>query len=300
MNWGECKLLALQKLDPATRNLSPTRNTKDYINAMVGVANRGLQDLATAGKYIIKKYEIMQPEIRNAAAGADFSIKQHINSDICVQAKGKSYYFEVEGKAVVEIYRDGSLFRTVNNTEKGVFTKYKGIVGNDSCSIEIRFTGAYPYSYRNVAVYDVLFEEEADVWEYTREKRYDLRSLTDDFYKLVSTNLVFDNEIYKNTYDYYWEGESTLVLPGLVAASFKIHYYAYPKTITASTPDDEELGLDPEVASLLPVYMAAELMEDDDSSLAFYFREEYTEAKSRLTPTQTQGKPVFIDEQGWL
>ena len=50
MNWGECKLLALQKLDPATRNLSPTRNTKDYINAMVGVANRGLQDLATAGK----------------------------------------------------------------------------------------------------------------------------------------------------------------------------------------------------------------------------------------------------------
>ena len=85
-----------------------------------------------------------------------------------------------------------------------------------------------------------------------------------------------------------------------MSASFKIHYYAYPKTITASTPDDEELGLDPEVANLLPVYMAAELMEDDDSSLAFYFREEYTEAKNRLTPTQTQGKPVFIDEQGWL
>lgn len=300
MNWGECKLLALQKLDPATRNLSPTRNTKDYLNAMVGVANRGLQDLATAGKYIIKKYDIMQPEIVNTLPDADFHIKQHINSDVIVQGRGKSYYFEVEGKAIVEIYKDGVLFKTINNAQKGAFTKHKGVLGSTSCDIEIRFTGAYPYSYRNVAMYDVAFEEDIDVWEYTRERRYDLRSLTDDFYKLVDTNLVFDNKIYKNSYNYYWEGESTLVLPGLEAASYRVHYYAYPKTITASTSDDEELGLDPEVANLLPVYMAAELMEDDDSSLAFYFREEYTEAKNRLQPTQTQGKPVFIDEQGWL
>lgn len=299
MKWGECKLLALQKLDPAARSLSPTRNTKDYLNAMVGVANRGIQDLATAGKYIIKKYEIMQPEIRNAAVNSDFNIKQHVNSDISVKAKGKAYYFEVEGGAVVEIYKDGTLIKTVNSTERGSFTKYKGITGNETGDIEIRFTGSFPYSYRNVAVYDVLFGEDADVWEYTREKRYDLRALTDDFYKLVTANLVFDNEIYKNTCDYYWEGESTLVLPGLAAANFKVHYYAYPQTVTALTPDDEELCLDPEVANLLPVYMAAELMEDDDSSLAFYFREQYTEAKNRLAPTQVQGKSVFIDEQGW-
>lgn len=299
MNWGECKLITLQKLDPAAKSLSPTRNTKDYLNAMVGVANRGLQDLATAGKYIVKKYEIMQPEIQNNIVGADFEIKQHINNDISVQANGKSYYFEVEGVATVEIYKDDALIKTINNSGKGALTKYKGITGTESGTIEIKFTGAYPYSYRNVAIYDVAFEEDEDVWEYTREKKYDLREIKSDFYKLVSTNLVFDNEIYKNTHDYYWEGESTLVLPGLTAANFKVHYYAYPQTITSETTDDEVLSLDPEVANLLPVYMASELMEDDDSSLAFYFREQYTEAKARLVPTQEQGRTVFIDEQGW-
>jgi hypothetical protein len=298
MNWGECKLITLQKLDPAAKSLSPTRNTKDYLNAMVGVANRGLQDLVTAGKYITKKYEIMQPELKNNIAGADFEIKQHINSDISIQANGRSYYFEVEGNATVEIYKDGTLLKTINNSSKGALTKHKGITG-DSGIIEIRFTGAYPYSYRNVAIYDIAFEDDKDVWEYTREKRYDLKELTDDFYRLVNTNLVFDNETYKNTHDYYWEGESTLVLPGTEAASFKVHYYAYPQIITSETTDDKELSLDPEVANLLPVYMASELMEDDDSSLAFYFREQYTEAKARLTPTQVQGRSVFIDEQGW-
>ena len=91
----------------------------------------------------------------------------------------------------------------------------------------------------------------------------------------------------------------TLVLDGLKQGNYIVHYYAYPREITIETADDYELGLDPEVAALLPVYIASELYEDDDSNMAYYFREQYMEAKQKLVPTIPRGKASYIDNWGW-
>ena len=305
MKWGECKLLALQKIDPSVANLTVSRNTKDYLNSIMGVANRGLTDLATAGKFLVKSYAIIHPQIKNILPSPLYLMNMYQRvEDASYEGVGKAYYFEVEGTATIELYVDDTLQETIENTVKGAFTAHKGFFINpDNKTTKILFTGLYPYQYRNVAMYDVTFETVADIWEYVSEKRYDLRTLTTDFYKLLSTDIVkqsgFNNTRYQKTQDYYWEGDSVLVLNGLEQADWKVHYYAYPSQITSETTDDTVLPLDPEVANLLPIYIASQLLEEEDSELAYYYYQQYAEGKARLTASYSVGKASFHDVNGW-
>jgi hypothetical protein len=306
MNWGECKLYALQKIDPTVNSLVPNRNTSAYLNAIVAVANRGLQDLATTGKFITRSFDITQSEPKNILPMPLYlmEIYDHNNDDVPYEANGAtSYYFEVDGTATVQIYVDGVLTDTIQNTTKG-FTAYKGFISNPSKkTVKIVFGGLYHYQYRNIALYDANFETVSDIWDFVSEKRYNLKTLLNDFYKLVTTDIVlqsgFNQTRYAKTSEYYWEGDSTLVLNGCQKGSWKVHYYAYPQEITTTTADSEELSLDHEVAALLPVYIAAELMEDDEIDKAYYFRQQYDEGKQRLRPTQSIGKAQFVDANGW-
>lgn len=304
MTWYEIKLATLKKIDPAITSLVPTRNTKDYLNAMVPVANRGLQDLATAGKYIEKHYDIMIPELTNVL-DQDTGVVQHVNSDIEVNGgPAYAYYFEMAGRGTVNIYAGNTLVRTVKNEQRAGWEIFKGKISNaDKKSVRIVFSGSYPYQFRNVALYDVQFEEDTDVWEYNEKVRFDLRKLTDDFYRLVTFDVVLESGTnpYSKYHEYMWEGDSTLILNGKVPGNYKVHYYSYPREITEDTPDDYVLELDPEVAALLPIYMASELYEDDDTSTAYYFRQQYEEAKNRLvTYTAPQGRAEFEDVWGWM
>lgn len=301
MNWGEIKLAALKKIDPAITSLTPTRNTKDYLNAIIPAANRGLFDLSTAGKYIVKEFCINIPENTNLLSGTQKTM-QHINTDISYEAAGaKAYYFETTGPARVDIYLDETLALSKEIEARSAFEVMKGIIPNtEEKTAKIVFSGAYPYQFRNVALYNIIFQSDEAVWDASPIRRIDLRDVLQDFYKLVTTDVVFEKDgEYLKFKDYEWEGDSTLILDGLKQGNYKIHYFAYPKEITSETEDDYELELDPEVAALLPVYIAAELYEDDDSSMAYYIREQYETAKQRLVPTDVQGKAKFVDRWGW-
>ena len=301
MNWGEIKLAALRKIDPAIPSLTPTRNTKDYLNAIIPAANRGLFDLSTAGKYIVKEFCINIPENTNLLSGTQKTM-QHINTDIGYEAKGaKAYYFETTGPAKVDIYLDETLVQSKEIEAHSAFEVMKGIIPNtEEKTAKIVFSGDYPYQFRNVALYNITFQSDEDVWDASPIRRINLRDALQDFYKLVTTDVVYEKDgEYLKFKDYDWEGDSTLILDGLKQGNYKIHYFAYPKEITSQTEDDYELELDPEVAALLPVYIAAELYEDDDSSMAYYIREQYEAAKQRLVPTDVQGKAKFVDRWGW-
>ena len=301
MNWGEIKLAALKKIDPAITSLTPTRNTKDYLNAIIPAANRGLFDLSTAGKYIVKEFCINIPENTNLLSQTQKTM-QHINTDIGYEAKGaKAYYFETTGPAKVDIYLDETLVQSKEIEAHSAFEVMKGIIPNtEEKTAKIVFSGDYPYQFRNVALYNITFQSDEDVWDASPIRKINLRDALQDFYKLVTTDVVYEKDgEYLKFKDYDWEGDSTLILDGLKQGNYKIHYFAYPKEITSQTEDDYELELDPEVAALLPVYIAAELYEDDDSSMAYYIREQYEAAKQRLVPTDVQGKAKFVDRWGW-
>ena len=297
--WYDIKLAALKKMDPAVTSLAPTRNTKDYLNSIIPAANRGLQDLATAGKFIIKELGIMIPEITTVYL--DEKLTQHNDKDITVDGPAaKSFYCEVSGLADIKIYVGEQLQETRKTTHRAGFEVVKAsFVNEENLPVKIVFSGSKPYLFRNVAMYDMAFESDEEVWEYAKNRKFDLKKLTDDFFRLATQDVVVEGPEYGRYVDYFWEGDSTLVLPGLTQAVYKVHYYAYPQEITQDTPDDTVMALDPEVANLLPVYIASELYEDDDESKAYYFRQQYEEAKQRLIPTIRQGKSEFEDVWGW-
>lgn len=300
--WGDIKLAALKKMDPSITNLTVQRSTKDYLNAIIPAANRGLQDLATAGRFIIKDFDIMTSDVKNLLE-AGCGIYQHINDDLEFTCdSGKAYYFELSGPAAVNIFVDDSLSRTVENTAPAGFIPFKGKLVNDgNKQVKIVFSGAFPYQFRNIALYDVNFQDDSTVWDFSKRSRYRLKELVPDFFKLVSEDVVLESEdkSYTKFKDFEWEGDDTLILDATKQGAYKIHYYAYPKEITTDTPDDEELVLDPDVANLLPVFIAAELYEDDDSSQAYYFRQQYEAAKANLIPSGAKTKAEFEDVWGW-
>lgn len=71
--------------------------------------------------------------------------------------------------------------------------------------------------------------------------------------------------------------------------------------ITLDTPDDEILAIDPEVAALLPLYMASQLYKDDDSGIATVYRNEFEVAFERLKDSvSAPSSERFTSESGWI
>lgn len=304
--WLDIKIATLQKMLAITGDtMVENSSTLPYIKSMPPACNEALQLLSTAGKYITKSIEITQNPITNILPNPLYMMNHysHTNEDVEYSAIGaKAYYFEVDNTATIEISVDDVVIETISNTIKGKFTAYKGIASNpDGKTVKIVFKGLYPYSYRNIALYNVAFETEADVWEYVSEKRYNLKTLATDFYKLkdIIYQSGFNEVRYEKTANFHFEGDSTLVLGGFNKGSWLVTYYAYPQQITKTTSDTLELSLDPEVVVLLPLYMASQLYKDDDVSLATGWRNEFEVARELLRPNPDRGTIEFINESGW-
>ena len=91
-----------------------------------------------------------------------------------------------------------------------------------------------------------------------------------------------------------------LVVPGSEPGELTFYYNAWPPPITHTTAEDAELPLDPEVAVLLPLYMASQLYKDDDITLATIYRNEF-EAAFALLQRQPVGEVSgeFTSATGW-
>lgn len=256
MTWLDVKTATLQKMYAISGDtIVLDESTIDYIKAMPYAANEALQLLSTAGKYITKSVQIAINPIPNLVPNAADSnnIVQHLYEDIAYEASGaKAYTFEVMGPATIEILKNNIVVKTITvaNDSPTTYKTYKGLIGNaDNEPIKLLFKGLYAYAINNVALYGVSFPTEFDVPEYALQKRYKLRDIASDFYKLKTENVVFEgsqeDESYKATENYYWEGNDTIVIDRERAGKYTIYYYAYPPLITSATLDSYELPLDP-------------------------------------------------------
>lgn len=91
-----------------------------------------------------------------------------------------------------------------------------------------------------------------------------------------------------------------LVLTNQPESRMVLYYNAWPRPVTHSTADDQELPLDPEVAVLLPLYMASQLYKDDDITLATMYRNEFEVAFSLLQRADTgEVGGQFTCATGW-
>lgn len=120
--------------------------------------------------------------------------------------------------------------------------------------------------------------------------RYDLGELLEDFYSLDADGVYFNGgTAYYRPANWTMEAGQVFVLPANEAGTWTLWYNAYPPELKANTPEDYELPLYPEVAALLPLYMASQLYKDDDISVATQYRNEFEVGREALMSARTRG-----------
>ena len=206
-------------------------------------------------------------------------------------------YFQYSGIGTLTI-TDGTNTDTVDLNSFGTFTEVKQNLPLFGEVITFTFTSEYPATVKNLAVYDSAFPTDDLVPEYGRYVKYELKSLAPDFYNLFDNSISYeDGNVYLNTTDYYRESDHILILPSDKPGMYTIYYHAYPVEITYDTEDDYVLPIDPEVAVLLPLYMASQLYPDDDLAIATTLRNQFEVGLDSLVNTSHySGKESFTSE----
>lgn len=124
-------------------------------------------------------------------------------------------------------------------------------------------------------------ESAAAVLEGGATCRVHLKEYLPDFRALHQ--LMLDSQgIYGDAEEYRVVGDNTLVLPGDIEGVYTVIYKAYPAQVSRDTEDETVLDVSEECASLVPIYMAAELYKDDDLALATVLRNEYEDGLQKI------------------
>lgn len=307
MTWSELKLATLQKMFAADgTTIVDDESTKDYLAGMAQACNEALFLLSSAGKYIVKKFEIANNPIENLVPDAvSKAITQILDTEEFVSPSGKAYTFAFTGEGVLTITVGTETVEiTLPNTT--YYKRYTGLISNvDDEEVTFSFEPTYPSAIKDFGVYNVTFSSTDEVPSFGEMIKYDLADEVDDFYQLAPQDIFFEgssqNSRYIQTSSFFQEGNSTFVINRELAGNYTIYYKAYPSVVTQETDDDYVLPLDPEVSVLLPLYMASQLYKDDSLALSATYRNEFEVGRSELK--QKAKAPVaerFISETGWI
>lgn len=307
ITWGNIKLIVCQKIFATQGNTIPNDSTtRDYLAAMPGATNEALQLLATAGKFITKHLNIAHNPVRNLLANTDRIIAMERGVQIFEADGARSYFFEYFGDGKYEVSVDGVVVISENISSKRGYSEVRGLIENpDDKKAVLTIYSNYPLAIKNIALYSADFPSAEEVPTFAEKVRYNLKEYVDDFYMLSTEDIYYeggaDISRYVRTSDYFEEGNSVLVLDRDTPGNFRVYYKAYPQQITEDTPDDYELSVDPEVGTLIPLYVASQIYKDDDNSLATVYRNEFEVAFERLRDSvSTPSAEKFTSESGWI
>lgn len=92
----------------------------------------------------------------------------------------------------------------------------------------------------------------------------------------------YDGAVHECFGEHRMIGNDYLVLDGSRTGTYTLYYYAYPLKVTAETKDETDLQIDPDVASLIPLYIASQLYKEDDPSMAATWRNEFEMGREEL------------------
>lgn len=314
--WKDIKLATLQKMFSSNgTTIQVDSSTQEYLYAMPQAANEGLQLLSTAGKFIIKPWTVNNYPCQNLL-GEKYANERAVGKKLYV-SKAHSYYFEVMGygvtctitvadetPVVIDIVSPDDPDPHTTIDSKNTYSIFKGIIPNpNNKKTTLKFECDYPYNVRNVCLYIEKFQFDEDVPPYQEYIKYNLKDLIEDFYQLSETDIYLENggdPSYLAASNYFQEADNTLVIPRKDHGVYTVYYKAYPGEITNDTPDDYVMALDPEVAAILPLYMASQLYKDDDNAIATVYRNEFEVAREALSQkARVSKREEFVSESGW-
>lgn len=323
ITWKDIKYTTLQKMFSITGSGTTIPNdsaTMEYVNAMPAACNEALLLLSTAGKFIIKEYQYVNYPVDNLLGKDTFKTITIVNDSKTFSAAGaKSYYFKIQGMPVscklyvgehevIDFYPE-VVDEDAEPINYNLFTVFKGNIeypeleeGEDS-TVSIVIEANSPVNVTNMCFYGCSFASDADVQQYEKYIKIKMSDVVSDFYQLAPAEL-YDLGISGNEYivanDYFQEADKTLVIERSKPGIYVIHYRAYPPMLDLTTPDDTELALDPDVAALVPLYMASQLYKDDDNAIATVYRNEFEVGRDALSQgALIPKKEKFITSSGW-
>lgn len=235
--------------------------------------------------------------------------------DITYEAEGaKAYYFEADGNGVLYLEEyitdtgEWRIFGEIPLQSKQVFVPYRGFIKKQgafvSGRIRLRFAGEYLYSVKNVALYQYLYGGEvADIPAYEAYTRYDVKKLVSDFMALCSPPIREEEENTLLNQNYEQEGDSIILLPYDKRGVYKVLYEHRPTAIEntgATTEDTQELDLDDELCSLMPILVAAYVWIEDEPEKSEYYMGLYRERVQEIVVSHKNTAPVLIKStNGW-
>lgn len=314
--WGDIQIAAIQKMflnnkPITTDDLEELRQEKKYnlyLNSMPDAANEALIRIMSVGKPIVKKYSISYNIPNEIYDYKTYDTVTVINDDYIVEgAISKSYYFELSDEATVEIQKydkttsDWVVLETINfvpEVAKG-YEKLKANIDNTDDKIRLVFKkSGYMYNVRNIALYNIPFRLDDDIYDNTQIIKYDLSELLNDFFELISVEYEHDGQ--KGVFDKYslLEGDKILSIDSKYQGNFIITYKAYPDKITSETDDSYTFSIPNEMVNLIPTYIASELYKDDDISVATVYRNQFEAALDSVKLVEDPTE--FADTSGWL
>lgn len=280
----------------------PAADNYDYILRGNVFVDQAQKEVATRAK-IHASYKISQNPI-TPCNGADygFTMKQFLPGktgdlvDIC-GVNGRAYYFEVDAPCTVYVEESADNGTTwtflsgVSPINITYYTEYKGLITPTLATnqVRLRFTGAYPFTRRNAAIWDVPFASATSIPTYHAWIPYQLPSDFMEFDKIVHET---DARVYENMFDIRRESRNIFYVNYYYKGSFTIWYYKVPDDITPYVPT--ALGT-PAVATLqvypgmpqetIAYYVAAHFLMDEYPAFATNLMNEY---QSRLANLSTR------------
>lgn len=188
---------------------------------------------------------------------------------------GKAYSFRVDDVATVYIKEKingvwTTLYTITNPLENaGHYTRYSGFIEASSPTNEVGifFNGSSMYGHRDRAIFTVSFSDASRIPNYTKYVPY---TMPDDFYqfnKLVLTGNVANSQPYENTADFFWEQKNILRINWANIGEYSAEYFAYPSTIGSTTLDTYEFEIDIEAQEAMPLYVASQLLLNENNSI---------------------------------
>lgn len=129
-------------------------------------------------------------------------------------------------------------------------------------------------------------------------RKHDMKELANDFFALDGEVYYTEGNTHKRTSNYYTENNAILVNKD-AKGIFTVYYRAYPEPITNETVDNYVLPYEPDVCSVLPLYIASQIYKEDDNGIATSLRNEFEVAYERLTQETNAVTLETFNESGW-
>ena len=278
MTYKEIKLFSMQKMFHDITSLSQNSVTKPYLDKMPYDVNCALTRVASVGCTKKKSVQITRVAVNNMLNCSKVKEKPYavVAEAVTFSATtGKAYYFEASGSGKMEIYVGNEIVKSIVFSTDNTLKKFKGRFENEgNLPVKMVFLTGKPYLVKNPAIYDAMFENDEDVCENSEYIAYDLKKLTNDFYRF-DTNTLVKEECSGGVNNFRFSSESVIEIKGDVSGTWTVPYLAYPTVVSEYTPDDREIDLPYELCVIIPFYVASELYLEEDSALAIGWRNKF-------------------------